>query len=82
MKSCILNIKDLNNVPYKNWSLEGMQVFQDADYTVFKNLDETEFIITFLEDNPPSIVEGKTIYTTEELDNIINNPANGWIEKE
>jgi len=82
MTCCILNIKEINNVPYKNWNMEGMQVYQDADYTVRKNLNETEFIISFLDNNPPSIVEGKTTYTSQELRDIINNPDNGWIERE
>ena len=82
MLCCILNIKELNNVPYKNYNDVGMKVYQDTEYTVQKNLDNTEFTISFLDNNPPSIVEGKTVYTPAELDNIINNPANGWIEQE
>tara|TARA_R100000808_G_scaffold23247_1_gene51379 strand:- start:330 stop:575 length:246 start_codon:yes stop_codon:yes gene_type:complete len=81
MLCCILNIKDLNNVPYKNYIVEGMQVFQDTANTVQKNLDESEFTITFLDDNPPGIVEGKTIYTTTELEAIIDDPSNGWVEE-
>ena len=82
MIGCILNIKDINNVPYKQWRMQGMEVYQDANYTVRKNLDETEFIITFLDNNIPSIVGENKIYTREELTNYINNPANGWVEQE
>ena len=82
MLYCILNIKDLNNVPYKNWNMVGMQVIQDAADTVQTNLDNTKFTIGFWESNPPVIVDGKTTHTASELNNIINNPANGWIEEE
>ncbi len=81
MLCCILNIDDLENVPYKHYKMAGMQVFQDTKDTVEKNLNETKFFISFLDENPPEIVEGKTIYTTTELDVIINNPANGWIKE-
>lgn len=78
----ILDISLLYEVPYKAYHLENWQVLQDTYDTVLKNLDDTEFIISFKEDNPPSIVEGKPIYNGEEIDKIINDPANGWIEKE
>ena len=79
MLYCILDIEELNNVPYKNWSMVGMQVIQDAASTVQTNLDNTKFTIGFWESNPPTIVDGKTTYTASELNNIINDPANGWI---
>ena len=80
MLYCILDIGELNNVPYKHYIEKGMKVIQDSADTVQTNLDNTEFTIGFIEGNPPSIVEGKTIYTANELDNIINNPSNGWIQ--
>tara|TARA_R100001015_G_C4546303_1_gene109175 strand:+ start:514 stop:756 length:243 start_codon:yes stop_codon:yes gene_type:complete len=79
MLYCILDIDELNNVPYKHYRENGMEVIQDSADTVQTNLDNTEFTIAFVEDNPPSVVEGKTIYTRKELDNIINDPSNGWI---
>ena len=82
MLYCILNIDDLHNVPYKHYKEKGMQVIQDSADTVQVNLDGTQFTIAFLKDNPPSIVEGKTIYTKEELSNIINDPSNGWVNDE
>ena len=81
MLGCILNIDQLDKVPYKNYTMAGMQVFQDTKDTVEVNLDGTEFIIPFLEENPPAIVERKTVYSETELNNIIDNPANGGIEE-
>jgi|TARA_R100000479_G_scaffold57999_1_gene27567 hypothetical protein len=81
MLCCILNIKDLNNVPYKHYNIKNMQVFQDDAETVQTNIDNTEFIISFLDNNIPEITEGKTIYTQKELEDIIDDPANGWVEQ-
>lgn len=81
MLYCILDIEDLNNVPYKHYSVSAMQVIQDDAATVQTNLDNTKFTIGFWEARPPEIVEGKTTYTAAELNDIINDPANGWIEE-
>ena len=53
MLYCILNISDLNNVPYKHYVQYEMQVLQDSADTVRKNNTETEFIISFFKDNMP-----------------------------
>lgn len=79
MLYCILNIEELNNVPYKHYKEEGMQVIQDAASTVQTNLDNTKFTIGFWESNPPAIADGKTTYSASELMDIINDPSNGWI---
>ena len=42
MLYCILNITELNNVPYKNYIQYDMQVFQDSADTVRKNNTESE----------------------------------------
>ena len=79
MLYCILNISELNNVPYKNYIQADMEVFQDSADTVRKNNTESEFIISFLDNNIPTIAEGNKIYTYKELTKYIQDPANGWI---
>jgi hypothetical protein len=82
MLYCILNISDLNNVPYKHYVQYEMKVLQDSADTVRKNNTETEFIISFLKDSIPEIAEGNKIYNSEEINEYLNNPDNGWISEE
>ena len=81
MLYCILNIRELNNVPYKHYIQYDIKVLQDSADTVRKNNTETEFIISFFKDNIPEIAEGNKIYNSEEIHEYLNDPANGWIEK-
>jgi hypothetical protein len=71
----ILNIIELNNVNYN-------EVDQTSAQTVRKNVDETEFIISFPSDNIPEIASESTKYTHNEMYSFVEDSSNGWIPED
>ena len=83
MVYAILDIKELDNIIYKDYNNNKSYVFQDSAKTVRKNNDNTLFIISFLEKNISYLLEDSNkIYTSEEIHTYLNNPDNGWVSEE
>jgi hypothetical protein len=70
-KYAILNINELATVDFTKLKTTS------ARY----NVDSTEFIVSF-EGDTPDFLNQKTIYTNEELLNIVNNINNNWYNEE
>jgi hypothetical protein len=52
-----------------------------SEESVRQNLDKSEFIVSF-EGDTPSFLEGKTIYTNQELFDIVDDLNNNWTEED
>lgn len=60
-------------------SIDFNSVLQTSKETLRYNLDKTKAIIKF-RGSTPSLLESMTLYTQEQILEIINNSENGWIE--
>ena len=76
MKYAILNTSDINTVDFS-------KVKQTDANSVRKTLDGSKFMVKF-EGDTPSFLDGVTLYTNQEIIEIIWNIDNGWqlIEQE
>ena len=72
MKYIIIPAADLDDIKFK-------QVVESKDTLRYK-LDNSQFIVK-LQGTIPVDLESYISYTHTEIINIINNPANGWIEQ-
>ncbi len=70
MKYAILNTSDINTVDFS-------KVKQTDANSVRKNLDGTKFIVKF-EGDTPDFLEGVTLYTNQQMLEILWNIDNGW----
>ena len=70
MKYAILNTNDINTVDFS-------KVKQARAVDVRKNLDGTKFIVKF-EGDTPDFLNGVTLYTNQEMIEILCNIDNGW----
>jgi len=52
-----------------------------SEESVRQNLDKSEFIVSF-EGDTPTFLEGKTIYTNQELFDIVDDLNNNWTEED
>jgi len=60
-------------------SIDFQHVIETSKATLRYSLDGTETIVKFIGD-VPDFLEGEEIYSHSEIIEIINNPANGWID--
>ena len=76
MKYAILNISEINNIDFT-------KVKQVNDNSVRKSLDGSKFIVKF-ESDTPDFLNDVTLYTNQEIIEILWNIDNGWqlIEEE
>ena len=76
MKYAILNTSDINTVDFS-------KVKQTDANSVRKTLDGSKFMVKF-EGDTPDFLDGVTLYTNQEIIEIIWNIDNGWqlIEEE
>ena len=76
MKYAILNTSDINTVDFS-------KIKQARAADVRKTLDGTKFIVKF-EGDTPDFLESATLYTNQEMIEILWNIDNGWqlIEEE
>ena len=76
MKYAILNTSDINTVDFS-------KVKQTDANSVRKTLDGSKFMVKF-EGDTPDFLEGVTLYTNQEIIEILWNIDNGWqlIEEE
>ena len=76
MKYAILNISEINNIDFT-------KVKQVNANSVRKSLDGSKFIVKF-ESNTPDFLNDVTLYTNQEIIEILWNIDNGWqlIEEE
>tara|TARA_R110002020_G_scaffold271962_1_gene487111 strand:- start:74 stop:307 length:234 start_codon:yes stop_codon:yes gene_type:complete len=76
MKYAILNISEIKNVDFT-------KVKQADAGSVRKTLDGSKFIVKF-EGSTPDFLDGVTLYTNQEIIEIVWNIDNGWqlIEEE
>ena len=72
MKYIIIPAADLDEIKFN-------EVVESKD-TIRYKLDNSEFIVK-LKGTIPEDLQGYISYTHTEIINIINNPANGWIEQ-
>jgi|TARA_R110002012_G_scaffold304650_1_gene508257 hypothetical protein len=70
MKYAILNTSDINTVDFS-------KVKQTDANSVRKNLDGTKFIVKF-EGDTPDFLDGVTLYTNQQMLEILWNIDNGW----
>ena len=70
MKYAILNTSDINTVDFS-------KIKQARAADVRKNLDGTKFIVKF-EGDTPDFLDGVTLYTNQEMIEILCNIDNGW----
>ena len=70
MKYAILNTSDIGTVDFS-------KVKQTRAANVRKNLDGTKFIVKF-EGDTPDFLDGITLYTNQEIIEILCNIDNGW----
>jgi hypothetical protein len=76
MKYAILNISEINNIDFT-------KVKQVNANSVRKSLDGSKFIVKF-ENDTPDFLNDVTLYTNQEIIEILWNIDNGWqlIEEE
>ena len=76
MKYAILNISEINNIDFT-------KVKQVNANSVRKSLDGSKFIVKF-ESDTPDFLKDVTLYTNQEIIEILWNIDNGWqlIEEE
>ena len=60
-------------------AVDFKQVLETSPLTLRYSLDGNKTIIKF-KGETPSFLQGETIYSHKEIIEIINDPANGWIE--
>jgi hypothetical protein len=72
-KYCIIPTTEINKINFIN-VLERKE-------TVRYKIDESEFIVKYSGEKPKDL-EGFTDYSHSEILELINNPANGWINIE
>ena len=70
MKYAILNTSDINTVDFS-------KIKQARAADVRKTLDGTKFIVKF-EGNTPDFLDGVTLYTNQEIIEILCDVDNGW----
>ena len=70
MKYAILNTSDINTVDFS-------KVKQTDANSVRKTLDGSKFIVKF-EGDTPDFLEGVTLYTNQEIIEILCDVDNGW----
>ena len=70
MKYAILNTSDINTVDFS-------KVKQTDANSVRKTLDGSKFMVKF-EGDTPDFLEGVTLYTNQEMIEILCNVDNGW----
>lgn len=70
MKYAILNTSDINTVDFS-------KVKQTDANSVRKTLDGSKFMVKF-EGDTPDFLEGVTLYTNQEMIEILWNIDNGW----
>jgi hypothetical protein len=70
---CIIETSEIDNINFET-------VLENRD-TVRYKLDESEFIVKYIGAKPLDLT-GFTDYSHTEIKEIINNPANGWINLE
>ena len=70
MKYAILNTSDINTVDFS-------KIKQARAADVRKTLDGTKFIVKF-EGDTPDFLDGVTLYTNQEIIEILCDVDNGW----
>ena len=70
MKYAILNTSDINTVDFS-------KVKQTDANSVRKTLDGSKFVVKF-EDDTPDFLDGVTLYTNQEIIEILCDVDNGW----
>tara|TARA_X000001388_G_C2157957_1_gene95082 strand:+ start:343 stop:606 length:264 start_codon:yes stop_codon:yes gene_type:complete len=70
LKYAILNTSDIGTVDFS-------KIKQEDANSVRKSLDGSKFIVKF-EGDTPDFLDGETLYTQQEILNIVHNISNGW----
>lgn len=60
-------------------SINFNEVIETAKPTLRYSLDGNQIILKFT-GSTPAFLEGEVVYSHKEILEIINNPANGWVE--
>ena len=61
-------------------AVDFKQVLETSPSTLRYSLDGSKTILKFMGDIPP-FLDGEQVYSHSEIIEIINNPDNGWIDK-
>ena len=69
-KYCIIPIGDIDNIDFDN-------VLENRT-TIRIDINDTKFIVKYIGEKPTDL-DSFTSYSHREIIEIINNPANGWI---
>lgn len=61
-------------------AVDFREVLETSSSTLRYSIDGNKTIVKFIGDIP-DFLEGETLYSHDEIIEIINNPDNGWIEE-
>tara|TARA_R100001594_G_scaffold126050_1_gene163172 strand:- start:1458 stop:1682 length:225 start_codon:yes stop_codon:yes gene_type:complete len=69
---CIIETSEIDNINF--------ETVLESRNTIRYKIDNSEFIVKY-SGNKPADLDGFTDYSHTEILEIINNPANGWINR-